>query len=110
MRFQHRGSIAGVAALTVAAVLAGVETQALMAQTEAPQWPETATQPRTMTFAGTVAKRGNLFVLLDSSGAVFQLDNSARAARFEGKPVTVTGRLDPKTRRIHVDTLEGASA
>jgi|GEM_PF-1501727 len=67
-----------------------------------------AGEGKTMTFTGTVVKQGEGFVLRDSSGAVYQLDNASRAQQFEGKTVTVTGKLDPETKTIHVASIEGA--
>ena len=60
------------------------------------------------TFTGTIVKQGDSYVLRDSSGAVYRLDNASRAQAFEGKQVTVTGKLDPQTKTIHVDSIEGA--
>ena len=49
---------------------------------------------KTTTFTGTVVKDGEQYVLRDSSGGVYKLDDSSRAQTFEGKTVKVTGRLD----------------
>lgn len=65
-------------------------------------------EAKATTFTGTVVKQGESYVLRDSSGAVYRLDNASRAAQFEGKSVTVTGKLDPQTKMIHVDSIEGA--
>jgi hypothetical protein len=69
-----------------------------------PQTPPSQTPPdqampnqdssKTATFTGTVVKDGEQYVLRDSSGSVYKLDDTSRAQAFEGKTVKVTGRLD----------------
>lgn len=61
---------------------------------------------KSATFTGTILKDGEQYVLRDSSGGVYKLDDSSRAQSFEGKTVKVTGRLDAETKLIHVDTIE----
>jgi Protein of unknown function (DUF5818) len=65
-------------------------------------------QPQTGTFAGTVAKQGEKYVLHDSSGETFALDDADLVKPYEGKTVKVTGRLDEKAKSIHVETIVGA--
>jgi hypothetical protein len=62
------------------------------------------------TFTGTVAKDGEQYVLRDSSGGVYKLDDATRAKPFEGKAVKVTGHLDAEAKLIHVESIEGAEA
>ena len=50
------------------------------------------------------------YVLRDSSGGVYKLDDSSRAQAFEGKTVTVTGRLDADSKTIHVDTIKALAS
>lgn len=80
-----------------------------------PQVPPTQAQPdqsmptedaKSAVFTGTVMKSGEQYVLRDSSGRVFRLDDSSRAQSFEGKTVKVTGRLDANAKMIHVDTIQ----
>lgn len=85
-----------------------------------PQTPPSQTQPdqtmpnnqdsKTATFSGTVVKDGEQYVLRDSSGSVYKLDDSSRAQAFEGKTVKVTGRLDANSKMIHVSSIEGLSS
>ena len=84
-----------------------------------PQTPPSQTQPdqsmpnqnsRTATFTGTVVKDGEQYVLRDSSGSVYKLDDSSRAQAFEGKTVKVTGRLDANSKMIHVDSIQGLAS
>jgi uncharacterized protein YdeI (BOF family) len=60
---------------------------------------------KSATFTGTIVKDGEQYVLRDSSGGTFKLDNSSGARAFEGKSVKVTGRLDAESKTIHVDTI-----
>jgi len=84
-----------------------------------PQTPPSQTQPdqsmpyqnsKTATFTGTVVKDGEQYVLRDSSGSVYKLDDSSRAQAFEGKTVKVTGRLDANSKMIHVDSIQGLAS
>jgi|SRR5579863_3621075 len=87
------------------------EPQAPPAQT-APDQNQT-TNPDTAkstTFTGTVVKDGEQYVLRDSSGSVYKLDDSSRAQAFEGKTVKVTGRLDSNSKMIHVDSIQGMAS
>lgn len=65
---------------------------------------------KTTTFTGTVVKDGEQYVLRDSSGSVYKLDDSSRAQAFEGKTVKVTGRLDPDSKMIHVDSIQALAS
>lgn len=85
-----------------------------------PQNPPSQTPPdqampnqdssKTTTFTGTVVKDGEQYVLRDSSGSVYKLDDSSRAQAFEGKTVKVTGRLDPNAKMIHVDSIQALAS
>jgi len=65
-------------------------------------------QSKTGTFTGKIVRNGDTYVLHDSSGATFGLDDPERAKAFEGKVVKVTGQLDEQSRVIHVDNIESA--
>lgn len=67
-------------------------------------------QAQTGTFTGIVVKNGSDYMLRDSSGAIFKLDDAERAKPFEGKTVKVTGQLDEQAKVIHVESIEGAEA
>jgi uncharacterized protein YdeI (BOF family) len=85
-----------------------------------PQTPPSQTPPdqampnqdssKTATFTGTVVKDGEQYVLRDSSGSVYKLDDSSRAQAFEGKTVKVTGRLDADSKMIHVDSIQALAS
>jgi uncharacterized protein YdeI (BOF family) len=85
-----------------------------------PQTPPSQTAPdqampnqdssKTATFTGTVVKDGEQYVLRDSSGGVYKLDDTSRAQAFEGKTVKVTGRLDANSKMIHVDSIQALAS
>jgi hypothetical protein len=115
MKPIRRGLLPGLAlcALMLAGTRAwgspilGVSSPATVAQAQ--DQPKQDQAPAT-TFTGTIAKDGDDFVLRDSSGATFKLDDTERAKPFEGKAVKVTGHLDADARLIHVDNIEPSSA
>jgi hypothetical protein len=65
-------------------------------------------QAKSATFTGTIVRDGEQFVLHESSGGVYKLDDSERAQAFEGKAVKVTGKLDKEAKLIHVESIEAA--
>lgn len=73
-----------------------------------PQSPpsQTPDASKTTTFTGTIVKDGEQYILRDSSGSVYKLDDASRAQSFEGKTVKVTGRLDRDSKIIHVDSIQ----
>jgi uncharacterized protein YdeI (BOF family) len=79
-------------------------------QPQPQQQPGQAQAPAASTFTGTVVKNGEQYVLRDSSGQVFGLDDSSKAQPFEGKSVKVTGELDQQAKVIHVENIEAAEA
>jgi Protein of unknown function (DUF5818) len=62
------------------------------------QTPVSASQ----TFTGTIAKSGDRFVLQETSGTTYDLDNQAAVKDFDGKKVKLHGVLDSKTNTIHI--------
>ena len=80
------------------------------AQPQPQQQPGQAQAPAASTFTGTVVKNGEQYMLRDSSGQVFGLDDSSKAQPFEGKTVKVTGQLDQQAKVIHVENIEAAEA
>lgn len=103
--------------LAVICACGWARTVSASSATPMPVWQEPQTQSqdqskpdegKPMTFTGIVVKQGEGYALRDSSGVVYQLDNASRVQQFEGKSVTVTGKLDPQTKTIHVASVEGA--
>jgi uncharacterized protein YdeI (BOF family) len=85
------------------------------AQPQPQQQPDQA-QPQpnqsqaSSTFTGTVVKNGEQYMLRDSSGQIYGLDDSDRAKQFEGKTVKVTGQLDTQAKVIHVQDIQATEA
>ncbi len=65
-------------------------------------------QQKQQTFTGKIAQSEGKFVLQDSSGATYNLDDQEKAKQFDGKDVKVVGTLDEQTKTIHVSTIEAA--
>lgn len=59
------------------------------------------------TLSGTIVKDRTSFVLRDSAGMVYQLDDASKAEPFAGMPVTITGTLEASTKMIHVRQIQG---
>jgi hypothetical protein len=90
----------------VAAVRAHAQEQA-QPQQQPQQQPDQG-QVKASTFTGTVVKNGDQYMLRDSSGQIFGLDDSDKAKPFEGKTVKVTGQLDEQAKVIHVQDIQAA--
>ena len=86
------------------------EPQAPPSQTPPDQAMPNQDSSKTATFTGTVVKDGEQYVLRDSSGGVYKLDDTSRAQTFEGKTVKVTGRLDANSKMIHVDSIQALAS
>lgn len=86
------------------------EPQAPPSQTPPDQTMPNQDSSKTTTFTGTVVKDGEQYVLRDSSGGVYKLDDSSRAQAFEGKTVKVTGKLDADSKMIHVDSIQALAS
>ena len=86
------------------------EPQALPVQAQPDQSMPNADASKSTTFTGTVMKDGEQYVLRDSSGNTYKLDDSSRAQTFEGKTVKVWGRLDADSKTIHVDKIQALAS
>lgn len=75
-----------------------------------PQQQPDGSPAKSATFTGTVVKNGNQYMLRDSSGQIFGLDDAEKARPFEGNTVKVTGQLDEQAKVIHVENIESADA
>lgn len=63
------------------------------------------------TFTGTIAKKGDQFVLTDNSSKFsYSLDDQQTAEKFAGKKVRVKGILDSVNNTIRIETIEIAAA
>jgi len=61
------------------------------------------------TFTGTIAKKGDQFILTDESKSSYQLDDQETAEKFAGKKVRVKGILDAVNNTIRIQTIEIAA-
>jgi len=78
-------------------------------QTQSAPAPDTSADAQAQkSFSGTVVKVQKQYVLKTDSGT-FQLDDQAKAKRFTGKQVVVSGVLDPSTSMIRVSDIQPAS-
>lgn len=78
-------------------------------QTQSTPAPDTSADAQTpKSFSGTVVKMQKQYVLKTDSGT-YQLDDQAKAKRFSGKQVTVSGTLDQATSTIRVSDIQPAS-
>ena len=63
------------------------------------------------TFTGTIAKKGDQFILTDDSSKFsYSLDDQQTAEKFAGKKVRVKGILDTVNNTIRIETIEIAAA
>lgn len=61
------------------------------------------------TFAGTISKSGDKFVLVGEGNVTYNLDDQDKAKAFENKKVKVTGTLDKDSNTIKVADIQEAS-
>jgi len=124
-----------IGTLAATALLCGVVAAQDATQQQAPTQPPTATSPQaapdpqaqaptqtpdqaqagqmqqaTKVFTGKITKDGDRLVLKDAStNMTYQLDDQAKAKKYEGKSVKVNGSFDANSNTIHVDSIESAS-
>ncbi len=60
-------------------------------------------------YSGTVMKSGSKYVLKTDAGTL-QLDDQAKAKKYNGKQVTVNGTVDKSTGMLHVTDIAPASS
>ncbi|MHB8217409.1 MAG: DUF5818 domain-containing protein, partial [Candidatus Sulfotelmatobacter sp.] len=58
------------------------------------------------TLSGTIVKDGSRYVLKVSSSSTYELDDQARAKRYEGKQVKVSGTLGASGNSFHIISIE----
>jgi uncharacterized protein YdeI (BOF family) len=98
------------AASTPVSSLTKAQDQPQQAQDQPQQAPSQQSQDKSSTFTGTIVHDGGQYLLRDSSGQVYKLDDPDRAKPFEGKTVKVIGHLDMEAKLIHVEKIESAEA
>lgn len=62
-----------------------------------------------VTFSGTVIRRGAGLALREVAGALYPLDGTPQAWSFQGASVRVTGKINLNTRLLHADAIEPAA-
>jgi uncharacterized protein YdeI (BOF family) len=68
----------------------------------APDSQNQSQQAQVQTFAGTIMKSGDKYVLQDASGTNYDIDRQDLVKSHEGKKVRINGTLDPDGKTIHV--------
>jgi uncharacterized protein YdeI (BOF family) len=71
-------------------------------QQTAPDAQSQSQQTQAQTFAGTIVKSGDKYVLQDTSGMNYDVDRQDLVKSHEGKKVRINGTLDPDGKTIHV--------
>jgi len=69
---------------------------------QAPDSQAQSQQSQSQTFAGTIVKAGEKYVLQDTSGTTYDVDRQDLAKQHEGQKVRIKGTLDPDRKTIHV--------
>jgi hypothetical protein len=99
------------AALILPMALAGSLLLAQQPQQQPPartQAQQEAQQQQTTT--GKIAKSDDgKYVLVDTSGTTYQLDDQDNAKKFDGKIVKVSGTVDTSNNTIHVTEIKPAA-
>jgi len=68
------------------------------------------TQKDSQTTTGKIAKSDDgKYVLVDSAGTMYQLDDQSAAKKFDGKTVKVSGTVDTSSNTIHVTEIKPAA-
>ena len=71
-------------------------------QQAAPDGQSQSQQAQVQTFAGTIMKSGDKYVLQEASGTNYDIDRQDLVKSHEGKKVRINGTLDPDGKTIHV--------
>ena len=71
-------------------------------QQAAPDSQNQSQQTQVQTFAGTIMKSGDKYVLQDTSGTNYDIDRQDLVKSHEGKKVRINGTLDADGKTIHV--------
>src|SRR5712691_9970064 len=63
---------------------------------------QTPSPDQSQTFAGTIVKSGDKYVLQDASGKTYEVEPQTDMKKYEGKQVRIMGTLDADGKTIHV--------
>lgn len=84
----------------------------MLAQDQQPQQQDPAAQQQSQSdqqVTGKIEKSNDgKYVLVESSGTTYQLDDQDSAKKYEGKKVMVTGSVDSSGSTIHVTRISPA--
>jgi hypothetical protein len=83
----------------------------LIAQDNSQQPPadQSQTQQDSKKITGKIARSDDgKYVLIDSAGTMYQLDDQSTAKRFAGKKVKVSGTVDANHNTIHVTEIKAS--
>ena len=79
-------------------------------QQQPPARTQAQQQAQQQTTTGKIAKSDDgKYVLVDTSGTTYQLDDQDNAKKFDGKIVKVSGTVDTSNNTIHVTEIKPAS-
>ncbi len=96
--------------LAILGLVVGFGSGNLKASARSAQEPSQAQQQQdqvSQTFAGTIVKLDGQFDLEDMAGNMtYHLDDQAKAKKFEGKKVRVTGMLDTQSNTIQISEIQ----
>jgi hypothetical protein len=77
------------------------------------KWRQDQTRPESesqaKTFTGKITKSNGKYMLEDTTGTSYQLDDQKNAQKYSGKSVLVTGTLDASSNTIRVQKIEAAA-
>ncbi len=83
------------------------DAQASRPQTQAqPTLTNVSSRSAVRTFQGTIRRGEDGYILRDSTGASYELDDQIRVRDYEGQNVKLRGMLDASTRSIRVKSIE----
>jgi len=84
----------------------------IVAQDQQPQQQDPSAQQQSQTsqeITGKIAKSNDgKFVLVESSGTMYQLDDQDAAKKYESRKVIVSGTVDTSGSTIHVTSIKPA--
>lgn len=90
--------------------LAGSMLIAQEPQRQPPARTQVQQEAQQRTTTGKIAKSDDgKYVLVDTSGTTYQLDDQDNAKKFEGKIVKVSGTVDSSSNTIHVTEIKPAA-
>jgi hypothetical protein len=78
--------------------------------TATPAGSASPAQTQTTTVNGTVKRNGDQVYLSDRSGNTYMLDHQQFMRKLDGRFVSITGQLNSRTMRMHIEKVETIDA